>query len=225
MDNQQKTTGYYDIIKPLFEYLGFDTLSKVSKEITNNQQQVGYYDIMKTLFEYLDFDTLFKASQVCALWRRVGREILQQFLSEPNIQVTFRITKLRFLLPNSFTHNGIIHITLYQKPNKSKSFTLKSVRRDDQFTVYESTEVPDWCVTRFNWSVEVNLWSTAFYNNIGQIAPDDLCQQKFRIGRKYRGLSEHSVIGSGKLSKNRLLCCCPIQILSLNKIKFSLIDE
>ena len=177
----------------------------------NNKQGAGYYDIIKNLFQYFDYDTLHNGSQVCVLWRRVGKDVLQQFLAEPNIKVTFRIKKVRFLLPHNLIHNGILHITLYQKINKNILFSLKPVYRDTKFTVYESDQdPPTWILSRFN-------WSTVWYQQIGQTGPNDLCQQKFQVGKSYKGHLEQSVIGSGKLATDRLVCCCPIQIMSLTK--------
>jgi hypothetical protein len=177
-----------------------------------------YYDIIKYLFKFLDYKTVFSASQVCKLWNRVGKDIIQEILKNKNIRVRFKIEKLRFLVPNSIANNDVLDLRI----NNKKSigfFRLKIVNKDKDFTIYESDAelIKNWIQNKFHWRIH------GFEQ--GQIVPSDLSQQSFKLGMKYKGLNEQSVIGSGRLQRNNIICCCPIRIVYIVNIRFCLLDE
>lgn len=201
------------------------------------------YDIVYEILKRIkDFDGLFYASQVCQLWRLVGKSLMPNLTDNLNMKAAFKITKVRFLFDkikdlslNNYSSCNVIfyghiqvnfsdNLLFYECTNKEQKITINPVREDDTYIIYESDTIPiPYKYFSLKWKIEPHINNiicepSNFYNI--QVIPDDLSWQYFKTGNKYiNNESEQVVIGSrGNNFPSTFHSCCAIQLLPYQHI-------
>ena len=116
-----------------------------------------------------DYRTIMNASMTCKTWRRVVNECLPKLMQKGNIDVCFKITRVRFLLEKGLRNLASAEAKKYHAKNgKHQSFQvvicdrpeeyiivpIEAVSEDDKFIVYESNYLfPAWRLKSLKWLI------------------------------------------------------------------------